>query len=86
MPGAGRGIRQTRAGTRLNSTCPGRVGPSRRKSDAGGKGTALRHRQGDFSGCHPAIPLTVAYSAIFVTTGQEQFGNRMKTLMANDAK
>jgi hypothetical protein len=34
----------------------------------------------------PAIPLTVAYSAIFVTTGQKQFGNRMKTLMAKDAK
>jgi hypothetical protein len=39
-----------------------------------------------FRGYHLAIPLTVANSAIFVTTGQEQFGNRMKILMAKDAK
>jgi len=39
-----------------------------------------------FQGYHSAIPLTVAYSAIFVTIGQEQRGNHMKILTANDAK
>ena len=44
------------------------------KSHAGGQGEAARQRQGDFWGYHRAILLTVAYSAIFVTTGQEQHG------------
>lgn len=34
---------------------------------------ALRHRQGDFSG---GDPLTLAYSAIFVTTGLEATGEK----------
>jgi hypothetical protein len=42
------------AGTRLNSTCPGRAG------------------QDNSLGYHAAIPLTVAFSAISATTGQEQ--------------
>jgi hypothetical protein len=41
-------------------------GPSRRKMRC----LAAKGR-GDFSGLPPAIPVTVAYSAIFVTTGQE---------------
>jgi hypothetical protein len=62
----------------------GRVGPSRRQSDAGDKGASLRHQQGNFSGWQ--ISLTVAYSVIFLTTGQEQYGNRIKILTAKDAK
>jgi hypothetical protein len=50
----------------------GRVGPSRRQSDAGGKGRHFATGRAIFQGYHLVIPLTVAYSAIFVTTGQEQ--------------
>jgi hypothetical protein len=50
------------------------------------KGRRFATGRAIFRGYHPTIPLTVAYSAIFVTTGQEQFGNRMKTLMAKGAK
>jgi hypothetical protein len=39
-----------------------------------------------FRDYHPAVLLSVAYSAIFVTTGQEQHGDRMKALTAVDAK
>jgi hypothetical protein len=62
----------------------GRVGPSRRQSDAGDKGASLGHQQGNFSGWQ--ISLTVAYSVIFLKTGQEQYGNRIKILTAKDAK
>jgi hypothetical protein len=37
-----------------------------------GKERRLTSVRAIFPGYHPAIPLTVAYSAIFVTTGQEQ--------------
>jgi len=37
-----------------------------------------------FRSYNPAVSLTVANSAIFVTTGEEQHGNRMKLLTAND--
>ena len=50
------------------------MGPAGRKSDAGGKTRARRNRGAIFRGSHVAIPLTVAYSAIFVTNGQEQHG------------
>jgi hypothetical protein len=60
--------------------------PLPRKSHAGGKGAALRYQQGDFSELPPAISLMVTYSVIFVTTGQEQHGNRMKILTAKEAK
>jgi dihydroxyacetone kinase-like predicted kinase len=78
-PGS-RARRQTRADTRPNSTCPGRVGPSRRQSDVAAKGRRFAAGRAIFRGYQPPIPLTVAYSAIFVTTGQEQHGNRMKIL------
>ena len=39
-----------------------------------------------FRGLHPAILLTVAYSAIFVTTGQEQHVESDEDVTAKDAK
>ena len=39
-----------------------------------------------FRGYHSAIPLTVAYSAIFVTVGQGKHGESDEGLTANDAK
>lgn len=41
----------------------GRARPSRRKISAGGKGPALRYRQGNSWGYHPAIVPSVVYSA-----------------------
>jgi hypothetical protein len=63
----------------------GRVGPSRRKSDAGGKGAALRHRQGNFLGA------TTRRSLLHIRPYSSQLArsntrNRIKGLTANDAK
>jgi hypothetical protein len=50
------------------------------------KEAAQRRLAADFSGYHPAIPLTVAYFSILITTGLDQHGDRMNTLTATDAK
>ena len=46
----------------------------------------LHTRRAIFRSYHPVIPITVAYSAIFVTTGRSSTGIRMKTQTANDNK
>ena len=57
------------------------------KSHAGaGKAGRLASVRAIFRGHHPAIPPTVAYSAIFVTTGQEQHGKSDGGPTAKDAK
>jgi hypothetical protein len=50
------------------------VGPSGRISDGGGKVRRFATSRAIFRGYDPAIPLTVANLAIFVTTGREQEG------------
>jgi hypothetical protein len=65
----------------------GRVGPSRRKSDAGGIGAALRHRQGNFLG--PTTRRSRSLLHIRPYSSQltrSNTGNRFKGLTANDAK
>lgn len=51
-----------------------------------GKARRLASVRAIFRSCHTAIPITVVYSAIFVTAGQEEHGNRMKILTAKEAK